>query len=309
MVDLDRELVSLTGRARLKTALGSAVVDPLYCRDVGVGHPILVLHGGPDFDHTYLLPELDRLADSFRLVYYDQRGRGRSAEGVGPEEVSFRSDVDDVDGVRSRFDLEQVAVLGHSWGGVLAMAYAIRHPDRVSHLILLDTAPASAADWQLLRDAFARHRPPSDAAEMQAIAATDAYRHGDLDAEAAYNRAHFRMTVRRPELLDTLVGRLRAGWTPDGVLLARAIEHRLYDETSRSAGYDLLPALRELHVPTLLVHGEHDFIPVELAARIADAVPGAHLSVLGGCGHFTFLEEPELVFEEIARFCGAHGEL
>ena len=279
--------------------------DGLFCRDVGDGHPIVVLHGGPEFDHTYLLPELDRLAAAFRLVYYDQRGRGRSASGVRAEDVDLRSEIEDVDRVRRHFGLESVAVLGHSWGGVLAMEYAIRHPDRVSHLILLDTAPASAEDWKALRDAFGRLRPAEDAEAMQAIAATDSYRRGDLDAEAAYNRIHFRMTLRRPDLLEALMARLGANSTTDGVLLARAIERRLREETSLSAGWDLFPALRELDVPTLLLHGEHDFIPVELAARIAEAVPGARLAVLPGCGHFTYLEEPEQVFEEVARFCGA----
>jgi proline iminopeptidase len=277
----------------------------LYCREVGAGPPIVVLHGGPDFGHAYLLPELDALADRFRLLFYDQRGRGRSAGGVRPDDVSLRSEVDDLDRVQSHFGLESTALLGHSWGGVLAMAYATRHPDRISQLLLLDTAPASVSDWQLLRDAFARGRPPEDRAEMEAIAATDAFRRGDVKAEEAYNRAHFRMTVRRPDLLETLVGRLRAGWTEEGVLLARAIEQRLHDETSRSSSWDMFPALRGLSVPTLLLHGERDFIPVEVAARIAEAVPGAELRVLPGCGHFTFLEAPEVVFGEIARFCGA----
>jgi proline iminopeptidase len=86
----------------------------LFCRDVGEGHPIVVLHGGPEFDHAYFLPELDRLADSFRLIYYDQRGRGRSAVGVRPEDVSIRSEIDDLECVRSHLGLESVAVLGHS---------------------------------------------------------------------------------------------------------------------------------------------------------------------------------------------------
>jgi len=271
---------------------------------VGEGPPIIVVHGGPDFDHSYFLPELDRLAESFRLVYYDQRGRGRSAEGVRPEDVTLLSEVEDLDRVRSRFGLESVAVLGHSWGGVLAMEYAIRHPERVSHLLLLDTGPASADDWRVLREELVRRRDPRDQEEMSAIAATDAYAHGDLQAEAEYYRRHFRMTLRQPELLEELVARLRANFTQDGVVLARTIEHRLYDETSQAVGWTLVPALRELDVPTLLLHGEHDFVPVELAARIAEAVPGARLSVLPGCGHFTFLGAPESVFAEISRFCG-----
>ena len=68
----------------------------LYYRAIGQGPPIIVLHGGPDFDHHYLLPEMDRLADSFRLIYYDQRGRGRSTAGVEPDEVSIGSEVEDL---------------------------------------------------------------------------------------------------------------------------------------------------------------------------------------------------------------------
>ncbi len=276
--------------------------DGLFCLDVGAGPPLVVVHGGPEFDHSYLRPELDRLAGSFRVVYYDQRGRGRSAEGVRPGDVSLRSEIEDMERVRSEFGFESVAVLGHSWGGVLAMEYAVRHPERVSHLILIGTAPASAGDWGLLREAFARNRPAADQEAMDTLASTDAFARGDLEAEAAYYRIHFRMTVHNPELLEALVARLLSNHTADGVLLARAIMHRLSDETSRSADWDLFPELRKLDVPTLLLHGEHDFIPVELAARIADAVPGAQLSVLPGCGHFTFLEAPEAVVEAVTRF-------
>ena len=278
--------------------------DGLFCREVGEGLPIVVVHGGPDFDHCYFLPELDRLADSFRLVYYDQRGRGRSVAGVLPEDVTLRSDVEDLDRVRSRFGLESIAVLGHSWGGVVAMEYAIRHPDRVTRLILLDTGPAAAVDWRRFREELARSRP-ADVDAMRAIAATEAYMRGDLEAEAAYYRIHFRITIRRPEDLDLLVARLRSNFTEQGVVLARAIEHRLYEDTSQSADWDLFPALRGLEVPTLALHGEDDFVPLEFAARIAETVPGARLSVLPGCGHFTYLEAPERVFEEVSRFCGA----
>jgi proline iminopeptidase len=69
----------------------------LYAREVGQGTAIVVLHGGPDFDHSYLLPELDRLSDSFHLVYYDQRGRGRSADRVQPEDVTLASDIADLE--------------------------------------------------------------------------------------------------------------------------------------------------------------------------------------------------------------------
>src|SRR5438309_8045682 len=112
----------------------------LYVRERGEGLPVVVLHGGPDFDRRYLLPDLDRLAAFLRLMYYDQRGRGLSAAGVRAEDVSMSSEMDDLDALRRRLGVETWAVLGHSWGAVLAIEYAVRHPERVSHLVLMNPA-------------------------------------------------------------------------------------------------------------------------------------------------------------------------
>jgi proline iminopeptidase len=262
----------------------------LYYRTVGEGWPIIVLHGGPDFDHHYLLPEMDRLGDSFRLIYYDQRGRGRSAGALETNEVSIASEMEDLESVRRHFGLGSAAVLGHSWGGVLAMEYATRHPDRVSHLILANTAPASAEDWLALRQHVVSMRPAGDLERMQALASSAPYQAGNLEAEADYYRIHFSVALRQPERLDQVLGRLRTHFTEKSVLTARAIEQRLYDETWRSDGYDLLPKLQALDIPTLVLHGEDDLIPVALAAHVAQAMPSARLVVLEECGHFAYLE-------------------
>ena len=114
----------------------------LYVREIGVGPPVVVLHGGPDFDHCYLLPELDELAAACRLIYYDQRGRGRSAPAVQLADVSIESEVADLDRLRQHLGLTTVTLLGHSWGGVVAMEYAIAHPEVVSQLLLLGNVVA-----------------------------------------------------------------------------------------------------------------------------------------------------------------------
>jgi proline iminopeptidase len=266
----------------------------LFTRELGAGAPIVVLHGGPEFDHEYLRPELDRLAESFRLVYYDQRGRGRSADGGRPEDVTLASEIEDVDAVRRRTGHDRVAVLGHSWGGLLAAEYAVRHPERVSHLILLDTAPVSEAGAWLLREHLARVRTAAEIEALEALRASERYRSGALDADAEYLRIHFRPTVP-PPLLEELVGRMRRHFTPETLVKARQIDGRLFGETMLAPGYDLLPALHRLEVPTLVLHGSEDFIPVPIAEEIAAAIPGARLEVLPGCGHFTYLERPDEV--------------
>ncbi|HEX8010803.1 MAG TPA: alpha/beta fold hydrolase [Casimicrobiaceae bacterium] len=262
---------------------------------------MVVLHGGPDFNHNYLLPELDRLSSAFRLIYYDQRGRGKSSHGVAPEAVSIESEVDDLDRLRQHFGLSTIVVLGHSWGGVLAMEYAACHPDHLSHLILMNTAPASHAD--LLR--FRERRQATEAttlANMRALADTPAYADGDIETEAEYYRAHYGNTVRRSDHLESIVRRLRSHFTADDILKARAIEDRLYGQTWQSSRYDLLARLRGLNVPTLVIHSDHDFVPLECARNIAGAVTGARLVVLRDCGHFAYLERPADVLDAIVHF-------
>ena len=177
-----------------RTGLLTAGNARLHFRDIGAGPSIVVLHGGPDFDYDYLLPELDRLAERFRVIYYDQRGRGRSAGGVRPDEVTVESEMDDLEHVRRHFGLEWMAVLGHSWGGVLAMEYASRHPDRLTHLILMNTAPASQEDVQVFRQHLRRIRPAGDVEAMQSLAATPLNRphHGADPARIAVSRRRCR---------------------------------------------------------------------------------------------------------------------
>lgn len=273
----------------------------LYYREIGQGQPIVILHGGPDFSHSYLLPEMDRLSDSFQLIYYDQRGRGKSAGDVRPEDVSIQSEVEDFESLREYFRLESVAVLGHSWGGLLAMECAIRHPNRMSHLILMNTAPASHDDLMLFRQER-RKAAAGDLEKMKALASTARYEEGDLDADAEYYRIHFRATVRQPEHLERVVKSLRVGFTQEGIRKARAIEERLYDETWRLSEYNLLPKLKALRTPTLVIHGDYDFVPVECAAHISQAIPGARFVLLRETGHFSHIERPDEIRKEIGDF-------
>jgi proline iminopeptidase len=276
----------------------------LYAREIGRGQPMIVLHGGPDFDHRYLLPDLDRLADAFRLIYYDQRGRGKSADHVQPEDVTLTSDVDDLDKVRKHFRLDAAAVLGHSWGAVLALEYALRHPTRVSHMILMNPAPASASDVAVLRKAYAQ-KQGADMVRQREIVASAAYEEGDPEAVTARYRLHFKPALKRPEDYERLMATMKAGFTSQGrggIVKARAVEDRLMRDTWQVDGYDLMPRLRSLRIPTVVVAGDHDVIPAEIAAHIAGAIPNARLVTLENCGHFAYLECPGDVRDALEDF-------
>lgn len=279
----------------------------LYTRTIGRGQPLIVLHGGPDFDHGYLLPDLDRLADAFQLIYYDQRGRGKSADGVVAEDVTLGFDVDDLDKVRQHFRLESAALLGHSWGAVLALEYALRHPDRVSHLILMNPAPASAADLAVLRKYYLQ-KLGADMERQRAIVQSAAYRAGDPEAVAARYRLHFKPALKQPEHYEKLMAVMKAGFVSQGkagILKARAVEERLMHDTWEVQGYDLHPRLASLRMPTLVIWGDYDFIPAEIATHIARAIPKARLVTVKECGHFAYLECPTDVRAAFNDFFGA----
>lgn len=281
-------------------------VGKLYVREIGAGQPMVVIHGGPDFDHTYFLPDMDRLADAYHLIYYDQRGRGRSAQGVQPADVTLDSEIEDLEALRTQLGLESVAVLGHSWGGQIAMEYALRHPDRVSHLILMNAAIASYDD--LLRTRQDRlGRMAAHQAQLDALRSSVAYAQGDLETVEAYYRTVFSTAIKKqPEHLQRLDISL-PNYTRDGVLKARAIELRLHAERW-NVGFNLIPRLETLTNPTLILHGDYDWTPAESATRVAGAIPGAQYVLLKDCGHFAYLEDPDGVRRALAAFfAGAHA--
>ncbi|HSK45720.1 MAG TPA: alpha/beta fold hydrolase [Candidatus Binatia bacterium] len=276
----------------------------LYSREVGHGKAIIVLHGGPDFDHSYLLPELDRLSDSYHLIYYDQRGRGRSADGVKPEDVTLASDIADIEKVRQYYHLDSLVLLGHSWGTVLALEYALRYPARVSHMVLMNPAPASEADYKGLRNDWLEKRA-ADMEQRKAIAATTAYKEADPEAVIAYYRIHFKPALARTEDYEKLITRMQASFIRQGnagIIKARAVESRLMTETWALSGYNLLPKLKTVSIPTLVIYGDHDFIPAATAEHITQAIPNARMVTLKDCGHFTYLECPVAVREQIDAF-------
>ena len=275
--------------SELRVPVGDA---SLFVRDIGRGRPFIVLHGGPDFDQGYLRPELDELAETYRLIYYDQRGRGESAENVRPEDVTLASDLDDLDKVRRYFRLDAAVLLGHSWGTVLALEFALRHPTLVSHLVLMNPAPVSQAQVATLRQSYLAELG-SDMDRQRAIQAGAAYQGGDPDAVAARYRIHFKHALQRPADYEKLMARMSAGFRrqgKDGILKAWAVEERLYRDTWSLPGYDLLPKLGSLRIPTLVIVGEQDFIPPAIAREIAQALPEATLVAIPHCGHFAYLE-------------------
>jgi proline iminopeptidase len=203
--------------------------------------------------------------------------------------------------VRQYFKLDSVVLLGHSWGTVLALEYAVRYPQRVSRMILMNPAPASADDYKQLRKEWLETRP-DDTVRRKSIAASAAYQEGDPGAVTAYYRIHFKPAFARTEDYEKFMHRLTASFNKEGILKARAVEDQLMKDTWSKPEYNLLPELKSLKIPTLVIYSDHDFIPTGTAEHITQAIPNARMVTLKNCGHFPYLECSEALREQIDAF-------
>lgn len=171
-------------------------------------------------------------------------------------------------------------------GQAIGNGVCLRYPHNLSLLILMNTAPASHADLiEFLQNCQRVYE--EGLSQMRAIETTERYQSGDLKVDSECYRINFCQAIRNPEHLERLVERLSVNASPEGIRKARAIEHRLYEQTWLLPDLDLLPKLMNLRLPTLVLHGDYDFIPIECAVRIADAIHGSRFILIEDCGHFS----------------------
>ncbi len=261
----------------------------LHVETVGTGPPLLLLHGGLGLDHTYFRPYFDQLADVATVVYYDHRGNGRSARPADyPSEMTLEALVADAVALLDELGFERATVLGHSYGGFIAQLLAIAHPDRLSGLVLVDTAPAF--DYE-----------PAPTGTDDQMAAFGEVFSGPAADDATWRRL---WTSIWPMYFHTYdaeeAARIDAG------------THYAADAWNTSAGllatFNTLDALGSMPVPSLVVAGRHDFItpPDPGAARIADLIPTSELVVYEQSGHYPFVEEEAAFFADLRAFLAAH---
>lgn len=261
----------------------------LFVRRIGSGPPVVVLHGGPGADHEYLRPGFDALADGREVLYYDQRGGGRSPV---PRDVpvGWIEQVADLEALRRHWGLEQLTVAGYSWGGLLALLYALEHPGRVGRLALVSPAPTWRAARGRFEATFARRNMDPAFQEERRLLRESGLRERD---PAAFQQRIFELSVAA-YFFDPSRAR---DLTPFRVVA------RTQQEVWHSLGdYDLRPRLPELAgTPTLVLHGEDDPIPIE-AARTTAGLLGAEFHAVPRCGHVPYVEAFETFRSVVGGF-------
>ena len=239
-----------------------------------------MLHGGPGAHHDYLLPGFDRLAHGRTMVYYDQRGGGRSPVGRDVP-VGWQEQVDDLEALRDTWGIRRLDLCGYSWGALLAMLYALKYPASVASLALVSPAPAARRERDLYETNLARRNATPELLAARAELQASGLRSRDIPG---YNARLFELAV--------------AGYFHDPARSRELTPFRITGRTqqevwdSLGSDFDLRGDLSRLSVRALVVHGDDDPIPLETARATAEAL-GAPLVVIPDCGHVPYVEAPE----------------
>jgi pimeloyl-ACP methyl ester carboxylesterase len=267
---------------------------PLFVDVVGHGYPLLLMHGGPGADHWSLRPFRD-CADQFTLVFYDHRCNGRS--GATVSSMTFENLTADADALRQRLGFERWAVLGHSFGGHVALEYALRYPDSLSHLVLLDTGGDSRCS---------RENAPRILAERGYAARTVNLVRRFFDGQIApremlpalmrFGGAYYHHPSIRLIAGEMIRGGWRTKMRPEALIFAG--RHLLKD-------WSVMDRLGEIKVPTLVMAGRDDFLfPPEHQVALAAGIANAQLRIIERAGHNPHEEQPAEVLRAVREFVG-----
>ncbi len=266
----------------------------LFFKTMGSGDPIVVLHGGPGFDHRQFLPYIWGLAEHHKVILFDQRGTGLSSGPVDVTSISIDTFIADIEGIREAFGIEKMNLLGHSWGGILAMYYGVRHPENLKTLVLASTA-ASFESFAEMRANYEADRLPEDAALLQEIYSSNEYQNGDPQAVEKFWRVYF-----KPYFADqSLVAEMDLEFTENTIKHGNDVANFILQSIGE---FDLHDDLQAIRCPTLVIHGAADPMPVKYAEKIHDSIPGSELVIVDGAGHWLFVDATDVFVSSIDGF-------
>ena len=260
----------------------------LYYRVEGQGDPALVMHGGLGVDHTpFVNSSFNTLADRLKLVYYDHRCNGRSG-CPGIESLTHENLATDAEGLRVALGLEQPTVIGHSYGGFVALEYALRYSSKPRRLILITTAPS----YETLNEA--RAEAMSRAPELMPAVERS------LNAEAKNN-------AERRAIMAELAPLYCYNFKEMEKKLVQATRDTVYSvEAHRQSfknlvpKYDVRSKLDSIDIPVLIICGRHDWItPVSQSQLMHERLPNSELVIFENSAHWVYVEEPELFQETV----------
>lgn len=269
----------------------------LFYQTAGSGTPVIFLHGGPGLDSSYLLPQMKKLAKKYQVVFYDQRGSGKSLPiKLITGFYTLNQFVADLERLRQTLRFNQIILVGHSWGGILAIAYAIKYPSHLRGLVLMNSIPSTSEGFKAYSEEIEKRILPV-LNSIDATVKSPAFIRGDVQAFKRYCELVFKPTLYNIKDISKISLNFSATTAKNQIKIEKIFSRQLLEKE-----YDFRPQLKELHTPTLVIHGDVDPIPLWTAQQTADSIPHAKLLVIKNSGHFSYAEKEREVFLALDSF-------
>ncbi|MFZ0455899.1 MAG: proline iminopeptidase-family hydrolase [Ignavibacteriaceae bacterium] len=279
----------------------------IYYEEFGNGKPLMIVHGGPGATHDYFLPYLLPLAMHNRLIFIDERGSGKSQKLEDSTQYTVENMVEDVEAVRAALGLGKMSLLGHSYGGVLAQAYALKYQKNLTHLILCSTFPSTSQ----MNEVFVKIKEkmsPDLRERINKMEKEGLFGHG-LPYEqnrytndymiAAWGEGYFPYIYQKhpdPDYDPTSGG---LAWTLYREMWGSHGEY-IIDGNLKSVEY--VDRLHTIKVPTLINCGDHDECDPSLSKEMHEKIPGSKLVIFPQSGHMTFVDQPDMFINTVEDF-------
>ncbi len=284
----------------------------LYYRVMGRGpDTIIAIHGGPGLDLESIANDFAVLAAKHTVIFYDQRGGGKSTLPKDTSTLVAARQVQDLEELRRHFRVARVTLVAHSYGPLLAASYALAHPDRVKRMVFFGPVPPRQGDfWQRFSKSLGARLDNDQRAKMSEAAK----RMIDPVLSEAENRQAcrdywaigLRPRLAEPEKTASLVKSDLCATDVAGIRYGNRTGNRVI--MGSYGDWDLRAKLRTLTVPTLVVHGEEESIPMDLVEEWVTSMPNAKLMTVPRAAHFTYAERPELVWPAVERFLAGEAK-
>jgi len=281
----------------------------IYFKTLGKGSPLVIVHGGPGASHDYFLPYLLPLARNHRLIFIDERGSGRSQHLQDLSQYTVEAMVEDLEDVRVALHLGKIDLLGHSYGGVLVQAYALKYQQNLTHLILGSTFPSTREMNQVLAKEKSQ-MPPEKLKRLNELEAAGLFGKGEIWEHGRYP-AEYANLAWGPGYFPFLYGeRPDPNYDPAGQNTTNSWElyrtmwgeHGEFVIDGNLKSVEYLDRLSSIHVPTLVMAGDHDESDPVMSREMNAKIKGSKLVILPNSGHMNFVDQPDLYLKTVEEF-------
>ena len=261
---------------------------PHFIKKIGEGEPLLVLHGGPGLFHDYLVKHFEKLAAKYQVVFYDQRGCGKTIFPKDTSSITMSIFIEDLEEIRKHLKIEKLNLIGHSWGGILAVNYGKKYPNNLNKLMLISPGPSTSAYFDETFNNMQGRRSDDDTKLLIQSMMSKEFEDRDPETFKKTVMLNDKVNLVKQETVEELYAPIT--FTKENannlLLVSSMMEKNFFD-------YNITDGIEVVKCPTLVLIGDLDNVPFLSAQLLSESLPNSQLESIKSACHYPFFETPK----------------